>query len=378
MDTRRETFIELPAAAPGTTRLLKIFDYGEPGARPKAWLQAALHADELPGMLVLWHLRRMLDSADAKGLIRGHIGMAPVANPVGLAQRSQDHLLGRLDLGNGRNFNRDHLALGEAAAVRLAGKLTDDLEANREIIRAALREAACAAPAADETAWLKRTLMERAVDADIVLDLHCDNEALLHLYTSSGCWPRAESLAAFLGCRGVFLAEVSGGDPFDEAITRPWIELARRFDNVPEAPVSATIELRGLADVDDATARADAEALYDYLVYEGVIDGDRKTPPAPACVATPLEGVEHLRTPVAGLVLHQVAVGERVARGDIVARIVDPLTSFGDGVTPLYAGTDGLVYSRTHHRIVAPGMVVTGIAGSAPVERAPGETLLTD
>ena len=34
-----------------------------------------------------------------------------------------------------------------------------------------------------------------AVDADIVLDLHCDGEALLHLYTTPGCWPQAALLA---------------------------------------------------------------------------------------------------------------------------------------------------------------------------------------
>ncbi|MEZ5600227.1 MAG: hypothetical protein R3F36_04160 [Candidatus Competibacteraceae bacterium] len=41
--------LELPAPAPGTRRALRVHRYGTPGARPKAYFQAALHADEIPG-----------------------------------------------------------------------------------------------------------------------------------------------------------------------------------------------------------------------------------------------------------------------------------------------------------------------------------------
>jgi hypothetical protein len=34
-----------------------------------------------------------------------------------------------------------------------------------------------------------------AIDADLVLDLHCDGEAALHLYTTPGCWPALQPLA---------------------------------------------------------------------------------------------------------------------------------------------------------------------------------------
>ena len=41
----------LKPSSPGTSRHLKILRYGTPGAAPKAYLQASLHADELPGMM---------------------------------------------------------------------------------------------------------------------------------------------------------------------------------------------------------------------------------------------------------------------------------------------------------------------------------------
>ena len=45
---RRQTIV-LPGVAPGVRREIHLLGFGRPGARPKAYLQAGLHADELPG-----------------------------------------------------------------------------------------------------------------------------------------------------------------------------------------------------------------------------------------------------------------------------------------------------------------------------------------
>ncbi len=75
---------------PGTHRELISLHYGQPGAAAgKAYLQASLHADELPGMLVAHHLRRRLDALEAEDRITGEIVLVPMANPIGLSQ----HLL---------------------------------------------------------------------------------------------------------------------------------------------------------------------------------------------------------------------------------------------------------------------------------------------
>src|ERR1700709_1646860 len=72
--------------SPGTHRHVKILRYGQPGATPKAYLQASLHADELPGMIAAHHLAQLLDGAEAAGPILGEIVAVPVANPTGTAQ----------------------------------------------------------------------------------------------------------------------------------------------------------------------------------------------------------------------------------------------------------------------------------------------------
>jgi predicted deacylase len=76
-------------------------------AAEKIYLQAGLHADEIPGMLVLHYLKRLLNQAERRAELRGEIILVPVANPPGLAQVVLNGGIGRFDLASGRNFNRD-------------------------------------------------------------------------------------------------------------------------------------------------------------------------------------------------------------------------------------------------------------------------------
>ncbi|MCB1918412.1 MAG: succinylglutamate desuccinylase/aspartoacylase family protein, partial [Candidatus Competibacteraceae bacterium] len=71
--------IELPAPTPGTQHTLRVHRYGAPGARPKAYFQAALHADEIPGLLVAQRLLRELEQAQTEGRILGEVIVVPVA-----------------------------------------------------------------------------------------------------------------------------------------------------------------------------------------------------------------------------------------------------------------------------------------------------------
>ena len=56
-----------------------------------------------PGMLVLHHLRALLDQAAEEGRIVGEIVIVPVANPIGMTQRISGTVTGRLDFNNGKN-----------------------------------------------------------------------------------------------------------------------------------------------------------------------------------------------------------------------------------------------------------------------------------
>ena len=63
--------IPLPSPAPGTERSLLVHHYGRPGARPKVYVQAALHANEIPGLLVAQHLLLELERFQARERSRG-------------------------------------------------------------------------------------------------------------------------------------------------------------------------------------------------------------------------------------------------------------------------------------------------------------------
>ena len=63
----------LTAASPGTHRELHSLHFGHGGAGRKAVIQASLHADEPPGMLVAHHLRGLLANLEVRNRIDGEI-----------------------------------------------------------------------------------------------------------------------------------------------------------------------------------------------------------------------------------------------------------------------------------------------------------------
>jgi predicted deacylase len=357
----------LTPATPGVRVELQSLHYGTAGAGPKATLQAALHADEIPGLLVAHHLRERLGALEAAGRIVGEVVLVPVANPLGLAQRLLHAPLGRFELASGENFNRHYADLFDAVAVRVEGQLGADAAANVAVIRAALREAAAALPARSAIESLRRILLNLSIDADVVLDLHCDSQAVLHLYTESSAWPQVEPLARLMGAQAVLIAEESGDHPFDEACSTLWPRLAARFGAahpIPPACVAVTVELRGEIDVSHEHAARDAQALVDYLCWRGVImPAPAGTPPVLPplrCEPTPLAGSMPVNAPHGGVVVYLREPGDTVAAGEHLADLVEPLSGL---VTPLLSPVDGVLYARDLRRFLPAGAGVLRVAG---------------
>jgi predicted deacylase len=353
----------LTPSAPGTQVELLSLHFGTPGAGPKATLQAALHADEIPGLLVAHHLRQRLSALEADGRILGEVVLVPVANPIGLAQRVLFTPQGRFDLASGENFNRHYADLFDGVVARVEGALGTDPRRNVSLIRAALRELAAALPARSAVESLRRVLLGLSVDADIVLDLHCDNRAVLHVYTETSVWPEVAPLSCLLGAEAALLAEVSGDHPFDEACSTIWPRLAARFGPdtpVPSACVAATVELRGEADVTHELAARDADALIDYLCWRGVISGGPTELPPARCEPTPLAGSIPVLAPHGGVVVYLGEPGMRVTAGQHLADLVEPMSGL---VTPLLSPIDGIFYASESRCFVTAGAGVLRVAG---------------
>lgn len=374
--TGRTERIPLPASSSAQARTLTVLRFGRAGARPKAYLQAAIHAEEIPAMLVADQLRAKLEALDAQGKIRGEIILVPAANPVGLSQFVMGTHLGRFDLNSGVNFNRQYPDLIKTLSEKLAGKLGSDAAQNIRLIRRTALDLLKAVEPKSETQALKLELFRRSVDADIVLDLHCDYEAALHVYLGTPLWPDAADLCGEVGAAVTLLAEDSGGTAFDEANSRIWWELAKAFPKaaIPPACLAATIEYRGERDVVEPQAERDAEALLRFLARRGLVELPRR--PAPRAVAaTPLEGVDYLEAPHNGVVLHQVVPGAQVKKGDKIAEVLDPST--GERST-LQARNNGVMFARRGHRYVTRGQWVAKVAGAEPLPWRQAGALLSD
>ena len=96
--------IALPTPSAGTRREIVAHRFGHVGARPKVYVQAALHADELPGQLVCHHLIQRLIAMEAEGAIIGEIVVVPTANPIGMSQYEAFLALERGGARNARSF----------------------------------------------------------------------------------------------------------------------------------------------------------------------------------------------------------------------------------------------------------------------------------
>lgn len=366
---------EHPLLSPslGSQKTLVSFQFGHTNARPKVYLQASLHAEELPGMLVAHHLRAHLEAAERDGRLVGQVVLVPAANPIGLSQRLDHKAMGRFDLDTAQNFNRHYPDLAFVIWEDVKNRLGADAQTNVITVRRCVSDWLNAWQPLTELDSLRRHLLRLSHDADVVIDLHCDWEATLHLYSEEACWPPLEPLARLLGCQAVLLAKESGGGPFDERLSGLWWQLAERLKAagiaapLPQGCASTTVELRGESDVSHQHATRDAQALLAYLEHLGVVQG--ATPqalPALPCLPTPLAGSQTLRSPVPGVLVFLVPPGQTLAIGDAVAEVIDPTAADQSRVYTVHAEVAGVLYATVKERYIVAGGEIGKIAGSTP------------
>ena len=369
--------IPLPVVAPGTERYLTVHRFGT--GRPKAYIHTALHADEWPGLLVLQHLLARLREADAAGQIIGEVVVVPAANPVGLAQSLNYHLVGRYDFAGSGNFNRNYPALAEQVLKLIGEQIAQDPAQAVGLIRQTLREILQGMEAGSEAQAMKLALLSLSIDADIVLDLHCDSDALMHLYAPLGQRQIAEELGAELGARAVLLEEEPGGGAFDQANSSPWRTLREQYPELPLACFASTVELRGAADISDDFAKQDSAALFRFLQRRGVIGGEPGDLPPAQCEPTLLQGTDVLRAPAAGILSYRKQLGDQVQAGDIVADLIvlDDLSQVNRRLA-IPSRASGVLFARVVDKLVRPGGSVGKVAGADPLPHRKHGALLEE
>ncbi len=376
--------IMLPSMTPGSARHVVVHRFGKLGARPKVYLQAAVHANEFPGAMALHHLLPQLLKADAAGRIVGEVVVVPAVNPIGLSQLVGNNHLGRYDQLGRDNFNRNWPDLAPAVAERVGSQLGKDAQANITLIRKTALAALAEMQPLNELQTLRVEVLKLAIDADVLLDLHCDLEAVLHLFISRRDWPgRAQALAAEIGAEATLV-----NDPYPQALTFSgvngalWARLAEALPeaDIPQACLSATVEYRGQHDVNHALGADDAARLLRFLQRCGAVAGRPGKLPTLKAEATPIAGMDVGYCKGTGVLVYRVAKGTRVRKGQVICEIIDPSDERGPAArTPLLAGSDGVLFSRRLDGTLAwPGKTAFRIAGPKPLAHRIGMSGLDD
>ncbi|RJT39368.1 peptidase M14 [Mesorhizobium waimense] len=322
---------------------------GADKAAPSAYLQAALHAGELPGVVAIDALMPMLTKAESEGRIKGAITIVPWANPIGRAQYHFGEHQGRFHLGTRTNFNRGFPLLAAPDTALLPAHGTPDQQ-------------------------LKTRLLQLSLGHDIVIDLHCDDEGLAYLYIHTSLWPAMADCAAAMGVDAVVLWSEDSDGTFEGASIMPYQNVpadVARFDR----RVATTVEYRGILDVDGALAISDAEGLYRLLVARGVIADPALCAPNPFTgTVAPLENIDMMPAPRAGAILYDVKPGDRVAKGTRLATIIHA-PGQADGRTEVFAPQAGLILTRRSRRIIRAGEDLLKLVGDRKSADARSGTL---
>ena len=340
----RKTIELITGDTSGISYAFPVYHFDGHADAPSAYLQAALHGSELPGVVAIDALMPMLRRADTEGRIRGRITVVPSANPIGRSQYQAGELMGRFHFATQTNFNREFPLLASP---------DEDPEAGLHRSTADQR--------------LKARLVKLSMGHDIVLDLHCDDESLPYLYVPSVLWPSMEDCAGAMDMDAVILWDGDCGAAFDQASIDPYISGPADLSRFDRRVVS-TVEYRGIADVDAGLAKDDAEGLYRLLVLRGVVKDATLPSPRPfRGIAAPVEHIEMVRAPRAGALLYHVKPGDRVEEG---ARLVTIVHSPGepDGRLDVLAPQAGLVLTRRARRAAYSGDDLVKLIGSRPSE----------
>lgn len=365
--------LSLVGSTPGTTYQLRALHFGPSGGK-KVYLQASLHGDELPGSLVSYYLHHELLRLEQENRLEAHIVLVPFCNPIGLGQMLDYQHIGRFHLATAQNFNR--LQIGADLFSKLVDIIEreehvwfDNVADNTRLIRSYLKRLIDELPVLTETDSLHKSLLSLSYDADLVLDLHCDNQSVMHLYGTPAAWPKLEPLARYLGSHCQLLSEDSGTNSFDEVLSLIWARLQAQYPEVALelACTSSTVEFRGEYDLSHELAEQDAKAIIQYLNHQGFVSlaaESTEEPPALVNEAHPLGGICYVDAPVAGIAVYLVQPGDWVEAGQAIVDILDPISLSKTTVT---SPARGVVFAHSAQRLARPERKLMSI--SSPDEQ---------
>ncbi|MBU2864619.1 succinylglutamate desuccinylase/aspartoacylase family protein [Reinekea forsetii] len=354
--------IALPSQIPGQQTTVAVHRFG-PSTGQKVYIQAGLHADEHPGLLVAQKLIEQLQYLEDQDKLLGQFIIVPFANPIGLKQRIFGHVNGRCDLGTGQNFNRGMSIDPSAINDEVLNTLCHDPRENDEKFRGWLKDQIDSRSADFEISSLHKLLLSLSIDSHFMLDLHCDVVALPHVFYGNHQPEDGQLLTRCMAANVALEEDVTGTVAFDGTHTQPWV-LAQKQSNkalFSQPCFAATVELRGNTDVNLALANQDASGLLNFFKHKGLI---QQAPEAIAAKPNKTIGVEQVKmltAPGTGIITYNCELGDFVKGNQLIAKIV-VLDQEKPTEIDVLAPCDGYVFSHTQHYFVSPGQTIAMLA----------------
>lgn len=301
----RRMKIELPVARlmSGSQVSLPIIVWHGRTKGPTMWISAAVHGDEIEGVEII---RRVSNRISAQRM-RGTLIAIPVVNVYGF-NTGDRYLPDRRDLN--RSFPGSRRG---SLASRLAHLLMDQIIAR----------------------------------CDLGIDLHTGSDDRVNLPQVRADLDDAETLR---------LAESFGAPVALHAKIRDGSLRQAARDHGAKVLVYESGEARRF---DDASIRAGAGGVLRVLAAAGFIE-PITAGAGPSLVA---RSSKWMRSGRSGIIQRDVALGDRVEEGDVVARVHD---TFGKKLGDIRSRTSGLVIGHTQYPLVHRGDAVVHVAKLAP------------
>ncbi|KLV10901.1 succinylglutamate desuccinylase/aspartoacylase family protein [Photobacterium ganghwense] len=305
---------EQPTGNPMEISVIRIQGSGN---GPRVYIQANVHGAEVQGNAVIYQLLEFFRQHPPEG----DVVLVPLANPMGINQKSGEFTLGRFDPVTGVNWNRqyhfDASLIAPFCEEYRHAEETVIREAFRGQLRQHLHERLNSPWGLTCGQHLAINLQLMAVEADIVLDLHTGPISARHLYVPEYARERARYFNIPLNI--LIPSDFSGA--MDEASFSPWWQLSEAFAKfgrpLPVMVDAFTIELGSQEKLNVQAAREDALGICQYLQHQGLWSATQVVECEPVTQhACYLKDYKAFFSPAGGQVEYHAAVNQPLAAGE--------------------------------------------------------------
>ena len=310
-----KTEIKVGQNVAGVAQHVPVFTIKGKAAGPKVYIQANLHGAEIQGNAVIYQLLQRLKSVE----IRGQITLVPLANPIGLNQKSGEYTLGRFDPVTGANWNR--MYFHDLSFLDTFVDTYIDASDERIYTEFAIKINQLLSDAFHQPLGLKTgqhigyALQQMAQDADYVIDLHTGPMSAKHLYVPE----YAKDSALYFNVPHVLIIPNHFDGALDEACFVPWWSLSEAFAKkgrqLAVKHEAFTLELGSQESINMNAALQDVESIFSYLSHKKMFVEADFSPAKMARFGCYLENYKTVFAPRGGLVEYHARYGEVLPAG---------------------------------------------------------------